>query len=68
MLHNEKLQTLYYSPNIIMMIIPRRMRSTGHVACMGEMRNPFNIIVGKLEEERRVWRPRSVNYFWHTLI
>jgi hypothetical protein len=36
-LHNEELQNLYTSPNIIRVIRPRRMRWAGYVACMGKM-------------------------------
>jgi hypothetical protein len=35
---NEVLHILYSSPNIIRQINPRRMRSAGHVARMGEER------------------------------
>ena len=34
-LHDEKLNDLYSSPNIIRVIKSRRMRWAGHVACMG---------------------------------
>ena len=34
-LHNEELNDLYSSPNIVQVIKLRRMRWTGHVACMG---------------------------------
>ena len=34
-LHSEQLYALYISSNIIQVIKPRRMRSAGHVACMG---------------------------------
>ena len=34
-LHNEELNDLYSSPNIVWMIKWRRMRWTGQVACMG---------------------------------
>jgi hypothetical protein len=37
--HNEELQNLYSSPNIIRMIKSRRMRRAGHVARMGEKKN-----------------------------
>ena len=37
-LHNEELNDLYSSPNIVRMIKSRRMRWAGHVACMGEER------------------------------
>jgi len=35
-LHNEELNDLYSSPNIVRVIISRRMRWAGHVARMGE--------------------------------
>jgi len=34
-LHNEKLNDLYCSPNIVRMIKSRRMRQAGHVALLG---------------------------------
>jgi hypothetical protein len=34
-LHNEELYALYFSPNIIRMMKPRRLRWAGHVARMG---------------------------------
>jgi len=37
-LHNEELNDLYSSPNIIRVIKLRRMRWAGHVTCMGERR------------------------------
>ena len=37
-LHNEELNDLYCSPNIVRVIKSRRMRWTGHVARMGEER------------------------------
>jgi hypothetical protein len=35
-LHNEELNDLYCSPNIVRVIRLRRMRRVGHVACTGE--------------------------------
>jgi len=35
-LHNEELNDLYSSPNIVQVIKTRRMRWAGHVARMGE--------------------------------
>ena len=37
-LHNEGLNDLYCSPNIVRVIKPRIMRWAGHVARMGESR------------------------------
>jgi len=52
-LHNEKLHNFNSSPDIIRMIISRRMGlTTGHVARMGEMRNSYIILVVKPEGKR----------------
>jgi hypothetical protein len=40
------------------MIKSRRMRWAGHVARMGETRNAYRILVGKLEGKRLLGRPR----------
>jgi hypothetical protein len=48
-LHNKELHDLYYSPSIIRIIKSRRMRWAGHVARMGEKRNAYGLLVGKLE-------------------
>ena len=37
-LHNNLLNELYFSPNIVWVIKLRIMRWVGHVACMGERR------------------------------
>jgi hypothetical protein len=39
-------------PNIIRMVISTRFRKTGHVTCMGEIRNAYKILVGKPEGKR----------------
>jgi len=48
-LHNEELNDLYCSPNIVRVIKSRRMRWAGHVACMGEGRGVYRVLVGKPE-------------------
>ena len=48
-LHNEKLNDLYSSPNIIRMIKSRRMRWAWHVARMEERRGVYRALVGKPE-------------------
>jgi len=48
-LHNEEINDLYPSPNIVRVIKSRRMRSVGHVARMGEERGVYRVLVGKLE-------------------
>ena len=45
-LHNEKLNDLYCSPNIVRMINSRRMRWAEHVGCMGERRGVSRVLVG----------------------
>jgi hypothetical protein len=48
-LHNEELHNFYASPNITA-IKSRRMSWAEHVACMGEARNAYNILVGNLKD------------------
>jgi hypothetical protein len=49
---------LYTSPNIVRVIKSSKMRWVGHIACVGEMRNAYNILVGKPEGKRSLVRPR----------
>jgi hypothetical protein len=46
-LHNEELRNFRSSLYIIGVTDSRRMRQVEHVACMGEMRNGYRILVGK---------------------
>ena len=57
-LHNEELNDLYSSPNIVRVIKSRRMRWAGHVAHMGEERAWYRVLVGKPEGKRPLGRPR----------
>jgi len=57
-LHNEELNDLYYSPNIVRVIKSRRMRWAGHVARMGEERVVYRVLVGKAGGKRPLGRPR----------
>ena len=57
-LHNEELNDLYPSPNIVRVIKLRRMRWAGHVAHMGEKRGVYRVLVGELEGKRPLGRPR----------
>ena len=57
-LHNEELNDLYCSPNILRVIKSRRMRLAGHVARMGEGRGVNKVLVGKPEGKRPLGRPR----------
>ena len=49
-LHNEELNDLYSSPNIVRVIKSRRMRWTGHVARMGEERGCIGSCWGNRRE------------------
>jgi len=57
-LHNEELNDLYSSPNIVPVIKSRRIRLAGHVAPVGERRGVCRILVGKPEGKRPLGRPR----------
>jgi len=57
-LHNEKLNDLYSSHNIVRVIKSRRMRWAGQVARMGEERGVYRVLVGKREGRRPMGRPR----------
>ena len=57
-LHNEELNDLYSSPNIVRVIKSRRMRWAGHVARMGERRGVYRVLVWKPEVKRPLGRTR----------
>jgi len=57
-LHNEELNDLYCSPNIVRVIKSGKMRWAGHVTCMGEGRGVYRVLVGKPEGKRPMGRPR----------
>jgi hypothetical protein len=48
--HNEELNELYRSPNIIRVIKSRRMIWAGHLARMGEGRGACRVLVWNLRE------------------
>jgi len=48
-LHNEELNDLNSSPNIVRVIKSRRMRWAGHVARMGEEKGVYRVLPGKPE-------------------
>ena len=57
-LHNDELNDLYSSPNIVQVIKSRRIRWAGHVAGIGEERGVYRVLVGKLEGRRALGGPR----------
>jgi hypothetical protein len=56
-LHNEELNDLNSSTNIVRVIKSRRMRWAGQVALMGERRGVQRVLVGKSEGNRLLGRP-----------
>ena len=57
-LHNEEINDLYSSPNIVRVIKSRRMRWAGHVARISEERGVYRVLVGKPVGKRPLGRPR----------
>jgi hypothetical protein len=61
-LHNEELNGLYSSSNIVRVIKSRSMRWAGHVARMGEEKGAYRVLVGKQEGKNR-WGDLGVDGF-----
>jgi len=59
-LHNEELNDLYFSPNIVRVIKSRRMRWAGHVARMVEERGSIGSCWGNRREGDQ-WRYLGVD-------
>ena len=57
-IHNEELNSLYRSPNIVRVIKSRRLGWTGDVARMEEGWSAFEILTGKPTRKRPLGRPR----------
>ena len=57
-LHNEELNVLHLSPNIVQVIKSRRVRWAVHVAHMGAKRGAYRILVGRPEGGMPLGRPR----------
>jgi hypothetical protein len=57
-LHNDELCSLYSSLNIVRVIKSRRMKWVGHVACMGEGRGVYRVLIGRPEGKRPLGKPR----------
>jgi len=56
--NHRELYNLYSSPNIIRVMRLRRMRWSEHVDNMGEVRNVYKILIGKIEGKRPLGRLR----------
>jgi hypothetical protein len=57
-LHNEELNDLYSSSNIVWVIKSKRMRGAGHVARMVERIGVYRVVEGKHEGKRPFGRAR----------
>ena len=57
-LHTEKLNDLYWSPSIVLVIQTIRTRWAGNEACKRERRGAYRVLVGKPEGKRPLGRPR----------
>jgi len=57
-LHNEELNDLSSSPNIVRVIKSRRVKWVGHVARVGEEGVVYRVLLGKPEGRRPRGRPR----------
>jgi hypothetical protein len=56
-LHNEERSDLYLSHNIVRVIKWRRIRWVWHIACMGERRDAYRVLVGKPEGRDHLEEP-----------
>jgi hypothetical protein len=57
-LHNDELHNLYSSLNIVRAIKSKRMKWVGCVACIGEGRGVYRLLVGRSKGKRPLGRPR----------
>ena len=59
LLHNEELNDIYSSPNVIRVIKLRTMRWTGDVARIGKSRGVCRVLVGKPEGKETTWETQA---------
>jgi hypothetical protein len=57
-IHNEELNDLYSSTNIVRVIKPRRTKWAGHAVCKGESRGVYRDLLGKPDGKKPLERPR----------
>jgi hypothetical protein len=55
-LHNKEIHNLCASPDVIRVMKSRRVKWIGHVACIGKMRNAYEMLVGKAKGKRPLER------------
>jgi hypothetical protein len=54
--HNDGHHKPYFSPNIIRVVISRRMRWASHVECMGERRGVHMVLAEKSDGKKTMGR------------
>jgi hypothetical protein len=57
-LHNEELNDMYSSPNIVLEIKSRRARGAGHVACLGRG-DACTRSLGEIREKETTWNTQA---------
>jgi hypothetical protein len=57
-LHKDEVHSLYSLPNIVRVIKSRRMRLVGCVACVGEGRHVYRVLVWNPKWKRPLGRPK----------
>jgi len=58
-LHNEELNGLYSSPNIVRVIKTRKMRWAGHVEHIGLGEKGMHIFGGEISGKETTWKTRA---------
>jgi hypothetical protein len=58
-LHSEEFIDLYSSPKTVRVTKLRKMRWAGHVACLGERKSVYWVLIGKPEGKTPLVRPRN---------
>jgi hypothetical protein len=57
-LHSDEVHNLYFSSNIVRVVIKSRVRWAGHTARMWENRGACRVLIGESEGERQLGRRR----------
>ena len=60
-MHNEELNDLYSSPNIVRVIKWRKISWAEHVACVGEGRGVYRVLMGNHKRKRTLGRSRRTS-------
>jgi hypothetical protein len=57
-LHKEELHAVFSSPNIIRVIVPRKLRWARHIARIGKKIGAYRVLVWKPEKIKSLGKPR----------